>query len=119
MSWDKRLDRPVVLPDGKTLRTLEDARRHILTLPKSEHETTAWQVAIEALLIAAEKRDPEPEFRNRGKPDPKIAPPSQGRHRLQDGAMTRPHMQRRLEAGHTPPRMSNIDHDRSKKNPRA
>jgi hypothetical protein len=75
MSWDKRLDRPVVLPDGKTLRTLEDARRHILTLPKSEHETTAWQVAIEALLIAAEKRDPEPEFPNRGKPDPKIAPP--------------------------------------------
>ena len=58
VSWDKRLDRPVVLPDGKTLRTLEDARRHILALPKSEHETTAWQVAIEALLIAAEKHDP-------------------------------------------------------------
>jgi hypothetical protein len=58
VSWDKRLDRPVVLPDGKTLRTLEDARRHILALPKSEHETTARQVAIEALLIAAEKHDP-------------------------------------------------------------
>ena len=58
MSWDQCFDRPVILPDGKTLRTLEDARRHILTLPKSEHETTAWQVAIEALLIAAEKRDP-------------------------------------------------------------
>ncbi len=58
MSWDKRLDRPVVLPDGKTLRTLEDARRHILTLPESGHDTTAWEVAIEALLIAAEKRDP-------------------------------------------------------------
>jgi hypothetical protein len=58
MSWDKRLDRSVVLPNGKTLRTLrtlEDARRHILDLPKSEHETTAWEVAIEALLIAAEK----------------------------------------------------------------
>ncbi len=25
MSWDQRFDRPVVLPDGKTLRTLEDA----------------------------------------------------------------------------------------------
>ena len=95
MSWDRRLDRPVVLPDGKTLRTLEDARRHILTLPKSEHETTAWQVAIEALLIAAEKPNPEPKFPTRGKADPKIAPPSQGRHSLQDGAMTRPHMQRR------------------------
>src|SRR4030088_1776444 len=54
MSWDKPLDRPVVLPDGKALATLDDARRHILALPKSEHETTAWQVAIEALLIAAE-----------------------------------------------------------------
>jgi hypothetical protein len=58
VSWDKRLDRPVVLPDGKILQTLDDARRHIIGLPKSEHETTAWQVAIEALLIAAEKRDP-------------------------------------------------------------
>jgi hypothetical protein len=58
MSWDKRLDRPVVLPDGKTLQTLDDARQYILALSKSEHETTAWQVAIEALLIAAEKRDP-------------------------------------------------------------
>jgi hypothetical protein len=54
VSWDQRFDWPVVLPDGKTLRTLDDARRHILTLPKSEHETTAWQVAIEALLLAAE-----------------------------------------------------------------
>ncbi len=80
MSWDERLDRPVVLPDGKTLRTLDDARRHILTLPKSDHETTAWQVAIEALLIAAEKRDQQaaPEFRNRSKSDPKIAPPHRG-----------------------------------------
>jgi len=57
MSRHQRFDRPVVLPNGKALRTLEDARQHILTLPKSEHETTAWEVAIEALLIAAEKRD--------------------------------------------------------------
>ena len=59
MSWDQRFDRPVVLPDGKTLRTLEDARRHILSLPKSEHDTTAWQVAIEALLVAARVSEAE------------------------------------------------------------
>ena len=53
MSWDKRFDRSVILPGGKTLLTLEDARRHILALPKSEHETVAWQIAIEALLLAA------------------------------------------------------------------
>ena len=78
MSWDQRFDRPVVLPSGKTLRTLEDARQYILTLPKSEHETTAWQVAIEALLIAAEKHDPGAEFRNRGKPDPAPMPRRKG-----------------------------------------
>jgi hypothetical protein len=58
VSWDQRFDCPVVLPDGKTLRTLEDARRYIITLPKSEHKTTAWQIAIEALLVAAERRGP-------------------------------------------------------------
>jgi len=54
VSWDKRFDRPVILPDGKTLLTLEDARRHILALPKSDHETAAWQIAIEALVLAAD-----------------------------------------------------------------
>ncbi|HEX9468394.1 MAG TPA: hypothetical protein VF957_02520 [Bradyrhizobium sp.] len=63
MSWGKRFDRPVVLPDGKTLRTLEDARLHILSLPKSDHEAIAWQVAIEALLMAADASDAEIEER--------------------------------------------------------
>jgi hypothetical protein len=67
VSWDQRFDRPVVLPDGKTLRTLEDARQYILALPKSEHETTAWQVAIEALLVAADSRSQR---------DEKINPPA-------------------------------------------
>lgn len=54
MSWDLKFDRSIVLPDGKILQTLEDARQYILTLPPSEHDTTAWQVAIEALLLAAQ-----------------------------------------------------------------
>jgi Ser/Thr protein kinase RdoA (MazF antagonist) len=54
VSWERRFDRPIILPNGKTLRTLEDARRYILTLPRSEHETTAWQIAIEAVLLAAD-----------------------------------------------------------------
>jgi hypothetical protein len=29
VSWDKRFDRSVILPGGKTLLMLEDARRHI------------------------------------------------------------------------------------------
>jgi hypothetical protein len=63
VSWDQRFDRPVVLPNGKTLRTLEDARLHILSLPKSDHEAIAWQVAIEALLVAADVSDAEIEER--------------------------------------------------------
>jgi hypothetical protein len=59
VSWDQRFDRPVVLPDGKTLRTLEDARLYVLALPISEHDTIAWQVAIEALLLAAGVSDAE------------------------------------------------------------
>jgi hypothetical protein len=59
VSWDQRFDRPVVLPDGKTLRTLDDTRLHILSLPKSEHDTTAWQVVIEALLVAANVSESE------------------------------------------------------------
>ena len=54
MSWDVKFDRPIVLPDGKILQTLEDARQYILTLPASEQGHTAWQVAIEALLLAAQ-----------------------------------------------------------------
>jgi hypothetical protein len=54
VSWERRFDRPIILPNGKTLRTLEDARRYIITLPHSEHETTAWQIAIESLLLAAD-----------------------------------------------------------------
>jgi hypothetical protein len=45
------------LPNGKTLLTLEDARLYILQLSRSEIDSIAWQVAIEALLIAAEKSD--------------------------------------------------------------
>jgi len=54
VSWDLKFDRSIVLPDGKILQTLEDARQYILPLPPSEHDTTAWQVAIEALLLAAQ-----------------------------------------------------------------
>lgn len=54
VSWERRFDQPIILPNGKTLRTLEDARRYIITLPHSERETTAWQIAIKSLLLAAD-----------------------------------------------------------------
>jgi hypothetical protein len=68
VSWDQRFDRPVVLPDGKALRTLEDARLYILALPNSEHGAIAWQVAIEALLVAAETKSVMPTRRDLASP---------------------------------------------------
>ncbi len=53
-----RFDQPIILPSGEKLETLADARRHILKLPKTHHGQQAWQAAIEALLMAAEKRGP-------------------------------------------------------------
>jgi hypothetical protein len=68
VSWNKRFDRPVVLPDGKILQTLEDARLYILALSKSEQRTTAWEVAIEALLVAAETKSVTPTRRDLASP---------------------------------------------------
>ena len=89
MSWDQRLDRPVVLPDGKALRTLEDARLHILALPKSEHETTAWQVAIEALVLAAGVHDAEIKI-TEGPEPPREGPCNSNPHNKPAGVNRRP-----------------------------
>jgi hypothetical protein len=40
------------------LKTLADARGHILKLPKARQGRQAWMAASEALLMAAEKRGP-------------------------------------------------------------
>ncbi|WP_234713351.1 hypothetical protein [Rhodopseudomonas palustris] len=46
------------MPAGKPLRTLADARRYILALPEATAQTTAWQAAIEALLVVVEHNGP-------------------------------------------------------------
>jgi hypothetical protein len=58
VSWSRRFDVAVVLSDGKRLETLHDARRYLLSLPKSRHEHSDVTNAIEALLMAAERRGP-------------------------------------------------------------
>jgi hypothetical protein len=45
---------PIPLPDGGELRTLRGAGNYIAGLPKRQHETFAWRVATEALLLVAE-----------------------------------------------------------------
>lgn len=58
MSWSARFHRPVVLPGGRKLTTLSDARAYILGLPKAKQHTAAVEAAAEAVLMAAEERGP-------------------------------------------------------------
>jgi hypothetical protein len=59
MAWFKRFCDPIVLPDGRKLLTLRDAAEYITALPKAEHDAADWQVAMEALLLVAERHGPE------------------------------------------------------------
>ena len=55
----KRFYDPIVLPDGRKLLTLRDAAEYITALPKAEHDAADWQVAMETLLLVAERDGPE------------------------------------------------------------
>jgi hypothetical protein len=59
MAWFKRFYDPIILPDGRELPTLRDAAEYITTLPKPEHDAADWQVAMETLLLVAERDGPE------------------------------------------------------------
>ena len=55
MVWFKRFVDPIVLPDGRKLLTLRDAAEYITELPKAEHDAADWQVAMETLLLVADR----------------------------------------------------------------
>ena len=59
MAWFKRFYDPIVLPDGRELLTLRDAAEYITALPKAEHDAADWQIAMEVLLLVAERDGPE------------------------------------------------------------
>jgi hypothetical protein len=56
--WSNLFEDPITLPNGRKLVTLLDAGNYIASLPRKEAEGDHWQVAIEALLMAAEDRGP-------------------------------------------------------------
>lgn len=58
MAWFKRFVDPIVLPDGRELLTLRDAAEYITALPKAEHDAADWQIAMEVLLLVAERDGP-------------------------------------------------------------
>jgi hypothetical protein len=59
MAWFARFYDPVILPDGRELRTYRDAAEYISALPKSEQDAADWQIAMETLLLVAERNAPE------------------------------------------------------------
>ena len=64
MVWFKRFYDPIILPDGRRLLTYRDAAEYIAALPKAEHDAADWQLAMETLLLVAERNGPEILARN-------------------------------------------------------
>lgn len=56
MSWSLQFDEPIPLAKDKPLVTLCDAADHIMALPVKEAALPHWQLAVECLMSAAEKR---------------------------------------------------------------
>lgn len=61
MSWDLKFPEPIAVPRGKPLVSLRDAGAYITALPAKTHAESAWQTAMDCLLLAADKGGP-PEF---------------------------------------------------------
>jgi hypothetical protein len=59
MAWFKRFYDPIILPDGRKLLTYRDAAEYITALPKAEQDAPDWQIAMETLLLVAERDGPE------------------------------------------------------------
>ena len=59
MSWSRRFDEPIILPNGKKLHTLKDAIAWLAKeIPKSEHGMKQVQAAAHCVTQAAENNGP-------------------------------------------------------------
>lgn len=58
-NWKRRFAEPIALPDGVTLKTLQEAVAYLAkTVPKKEHDMPAVLIAAEMLTAAAEHGGP-------------------------------------------------------------
>jgi hypothetical protein len=53
MPWNTRLRHPITLADGRTLRTLSDARDMVLSLPQKDQLLQKWQRLADLLMRTA------------------------------------------------------------------
>ena len=58
MPCSRPLDDSIKPPKGKPIVTLEDAAAYIMKLPTAQQQSPEWQAAGEAVIIAAEDREP-------------------------------------------------------------
>ena len=58
LSWKRRFDNAIVLPNGRKLVTLLDAATYATKLPKKEADTAEWQAAFESLILVATSGGP-------------------------------------------------------------
>jgi hypothetical protein len=54
--WESKLSRSFVLRDGRSLRTLAEARAFILKLPEADQQRSSWQSAVKQLLEGGRER---------------------------------------------------------------
>jgi hypothetical protein len=57
--WSRSFDDTIVTPDGRRIKTLDDARRYLVTfaVPKQPHKKDMLAVALRAVLGAANGTD--------------------------------------------------------------
>ena len=58
MSWSRRFDDPIALPDARVLETLRDAGNYVTALAKAKHNQPEWRLAAAMLMQAAEDGAP-------------------------------------------------------------
>ena len=58
MPWSRPFDYPIKPPKGRPIVTLKDAAAYIMKLPQSAQQSPEWQAAGEAVIMAAEDREP-------------------------------------------------------------
>jgi hypothetical protein len=58
LPWTCPFEDPITFPDGRVLRTLQDAADYMMTLSAAKLKTERWQTAGGAVIMAAVDRGP-------------------------------------------------------------
>ncbi|EAQ35514.1 hypothetical protein NB311A_17099 [Nitrobacter sp. Nb-311A] len=58
VSWFRRFQDPITMPDGRIIRTIGEAAEYAVSLPRKVGNTEPWQLAARVLQEAAEHGGP-------------------------------------------------------------